>query len=129
MDELTTQDFITDEYDTYGKSMYKQYLKLSNDQRTKIIDLKSKTGETVNFLYRNKIRPMKIMAVCLFKGDVTSYPLLDADGNFEYDSTCKLFERSFRGYPFQFRLNYIDESKFRSYDGFWTNKIDNIQYK
>jgi hypothetical protein len=129
MNELEKSEFIVDQFDDYGKRMYKNYINLTNEQKDKIIKLKELVGNDVQFLYRNKIQKMKLMSVCLFKGDITSYPLLDNNGNLEYDNNGNLFERSYRGYPFTFRLNYTDNNKFRDYDGFWTNKIDNIIYE
>ncbi len=103
---LTKSDFVTDRWDSYGKTQYRNFRKLTSDQKNKIELLKTRIGKKVKFKVGKKEHVMEIMWVSLFKND---------------RSTCM----NYMSYPYQFRLNYTD-GKLRENYGFWSIRIDNL---
>lgn len=125
MRKLTKEDFVQDQWDSYGKRMYKRYLNMSESEINKYYDLKRSVGSYVDFLYRNRIHKMKIMAVCTEPKEYYTYPILLPDGNLQYNNLGELIEDKYCSSPFEIRLNYTD-NKIREWKGFWTKNIDNI---
>lgn len=87
--------------------------KLTTNQKIRISNLRHSLGELIEFKYRGRVKKFWLAAVTL------STVTYKAD---------KFSDTEYQGHEFQFRLNYEDyeTNTKRDWDGFWTNKIDNL---
>jgi hypothetical protein len=106
---IPIEKYISNQYDDYGKREYKKYLKLTDEELSKMESLRGYIDQPALFKRGKRNIPVIIMAVVL------------ADK--VYCSTGQ-----YKSYPYQFRLNYADykTNDKRMWDGFWTMNIKNL---
>lgn len=109
--ELDRKMFNNDGRDSYGDRVYLKVRKYSNRQLNRIANLKNHIGSTVQFKRGSRYVSMILVAVTL------------------PDKTYGVLKDRYKGYPFDFRLNYPDHetNTKRMWDGYWTNNIDRLK--
>lgn len=121
-------DFVKSKYDSYGTTQWRKYTKLTDKDKKTIESLKDCIGQEVDFFYRGKYIPMKIMAVITKPNETYNYPLLDEKGQLQVNGLNELIQLSYGSYPYQIRLDYTDD-KPREWEGLWTIAVEKIKKK